>query len=94
MMRYKFIDNANIERYDKKYVVLNGKQISYPSDEIFLQAGIKPLIIDGLPEFDRNTCRCVPYYEDSENHIIKKWVVEEIPEEELLMLSEDVIIDE
>jgi hypothetical protein len=93
MRRYKFIDNYNIEVYDKKYVILDGKQISYPSDEAFLRAGIKPLSVTEYPEYNRSTHRLTPYYEDMENHILKTWVIEEIPEEELLMM-EDVILDE
>ena len=95
MNKYKFIDNGNIERYVKKYIIHNGKQISYPSDELLLEAGIKDLIVEPKPEFDCSVNMLEPYYEDTPTHILKKWNVVPIPEELLdIMRSEDVIDDE
>ena len=94
MIKYKFIDERNIERYDKNYIIHDGKQISYPSDEILLMEGTKPLVVDEHPEHDSSKYRLVPYYEDTDTHIIKKWAIEEIPEEELILLNEDGISDE
>ena len=78
-MMYKFIDEHSIEKWDEKYVILDGKQISYPSDDVLLQAGIKPLIEDEIPVYDEATQYIVEYYEDTDTAIIKHWRVEDIP---------------
>ena len=78
-MMYKFIDEHSIEKWDEKYVILDGKQISYPSDDVLLQAGIKPLIEDEIPVYDEATQYIVEYYDDTDTAIIKHWRVEDIP---------------
>ena len=89
MMRYKFIDEYNIKKWDEKYVILNGKQISYPSEDVFLQAGIKPLVDDEvIPEYDELTQMVVDYYEDTDTAIIKHLRVEEIPPVEGAVMDE------
>lgn len=87
-MMYKYIDERSIEKWDEKYVILDGKQISYPSDDVLLQAGIKPLIEDEMPVYDEATQYIVEYYEDTDTAIIKHWRVEDIPP------IEEVAIDE
>ena len=87
-MMYKYIDEYTIEKWDEKYVILDGKQISYPSDDVLLQAGIKPLIEDEMPVYDEDTQYIVEYYEDTDTAIIKHWRVEDIPP------MEEVDIDE
>lgn len=78
-MMYKYIDEYTIEKWDEKYVILDGKQISYPSDDVLLRAGIKPLIEDEMPVYDEATQYIVEYYEDTDAVIIKHWRVEDIP---------------
>lgn len=78
-MMYKYIDEHTIEKWDEKYVILDGKQISYPSDDVLLRAGIKPLIEDEMPVYDEETQYIVEYYEDTDTAIIKHWRVEDIP---------------
>ena len=78
-MMYRYIDEHVIEKWDEKYVILDGKQISYPSDDVLLQAGIKPLIEDETPVYDEATQYIVEYYEDTNTAIIKHWRVEDIP---------------
>lgn len=85
---YKYIDEHTIEKWDEKYVILDGKQISYPSDDVLLQAGIKPLIEDEMPVYDELTQYIVEYYEEFDAAIIKHWRVEDIPP------IEEVDIDE
>ena len=85
---YKYIDEYTIEKWDEKYVILDGKQISYPSDDVLLQAGIKPLIEDEMPVYDEATQYIVEYYENTDTAIIKHWRVEDIPP------MEEVAIDE
>ena len=78
-MMYRFIDEETIKKWDEKYVILDGKQISYPSDDVLLQAGIKPLIEDEMPVYDEATQYVVECYEDTDTAIIKHWRVEDIP---------------
>ena len=87
-MMYRYIDEYTIEKWDEKYVILDGKQISYPSDDVLLQAGIKPLVEDEMPVYDEATQFIVEYYEDTDTAIIKHWRVEDIPP------MEEVDIDE
>lgn len=81
---YKFINEYQIEEYTKPYVRVNGFQISYPSKEVLLMAGIKPLIIEDIPEYNEEAQYVEPYYEDGETEIIKKWNVYDIPTEEVI----------
>lgn len=77
---YKFKDKYSIEEYNKHYVYVDGMQISYPSAEVLLMAGIKPLMAEPEPEYDATTQYTYPYYEDGEKVITQKWQVEPIPE--------------
>ena len=36
-MMYRYIDEHVITKWDEKYVILDGKQISYPSDDVLLR---------------------------------------------------------
>ncbi len=85
---YKYIDEYSIEKWDEKYVILDGKQISYPSDDVLLQAGIKPLVEDEMPVYDEATQYIVEYYEDTNTTIIKHWRVEDIPPMEEVDMDE------
>lgn len=87
-MMYRYIDEHSIKKWDEKYVILDGKQISYPSDDVLLQAGIKPLIEDEMPVYDESTQYIVEYYEDTITTIMKHWRVEDIPP------MEEVDVDE
>ena len=87
-MMYRFIDEHSIEKWDEKYVILDGKQISYPSDDVLLRAGIKPLIEDEMPVYDEDTQYIVEYYEDTDTAIIKHWRVEDIPPIEEVDMNE------
>ena len=87
-MMYRYIDELTIEKWDEKYVILDGKQISYPSDDVLLQAGIKPLIEDEMPVYDETTQYIVEYYEDTDIAIIKRWRVEDIPPIEEVDMNE------
>lgn len=81
---YKFINEYQIEEYTKPYVYVDGMQISYPSAEVLLMAGIKPLVVEDTPEYDEATQFIVPYYEDGETQIIQKWNVCDMPTEEVI----------
>ena len=86
-MMYKFIDEYNVQEWDKKYIILNEKQISYPSCDILLQAGYKPLVeADEIPEFNPDNQIITERNEELEDKIIKKHVVNEmqIPIEEVV----------
>ena len=83
---YKFINEYRIEKYDKPYVNVGNIQISYPSLEVLLMAGIKPLVIEDVPEHDMSTQYAEVYYVDGETEITQKYRVLDIPQE--------VIIDE
>ena len=87
-MMYRYIDEHTIEKWDEKYVILDGKQISYPSDDVLLQAGIKPLIEDEMPVYYEDTQFLVEYYEDTDTAIIKHWRVEDIPPIEEVDMNE------
>ena len=76
---YKFINESYIEEYNKPYVSVDGKQISYPSAEVLLTVGIKPLIVEDVPVYDELTQYVESYYEDGETAITQKWKVLDIP---------------
>lgn len=81
MKFYKFIDEHHIEEYTKPYVYVEGLQISYPSKEVLLMAGIKPLVVEDIPTHDTETQYVESYYVDEETEITQKWRVCDIPEE-------------
>lgn len=81
MKYYQFIDGRNVEEYTKKYVIVDGKQISHPSAETLLKAGIKPLVEGPMPECDENTQYLERYYEDGETEITRQYRVCDIPDE-------------
>ena len=85
-MMYKFINRYRIEKYEKKYVIVDGMQISHPSAEVLLMAGIKPLVVEDAPEYDEAKQYLDAYYVDGETEITQKYEVLPIPQE--------VIIDE
>lgn len=85
---YKFINEYQIEEYTKQYVYVDGLQISYPSAEVLLMAGIKPLVVEEAPLYDEDTQYVEAYYEDGETQITQKWTVYDI------LVDEEVIVDE
>ena len=88
---YRFIDEYTVTKWEEKYVILNGKQISYPSPELLLQAGIKPLIEDDVvPVYDEATQMLIEYYEDAATAIIKHKRVEDIPSIEEAIEDEQI----
>lgn len=80
MKFYKFINEHYIEEYTKPYVYVDGLQISYPSTEVLLMAGIKPLVVEDEPEYNIETQYAIPYYVDGETEITQKWRVCDIEE--------------
>ena len=80
MKYYQFIDEHNAEEYTKKYVIVDGKQISHPSEETLLKAGIKPLVVEEMPELT-DMQYAEHYYVDGETEITQKWNVLDMPEE-------------
>ena len=80
---YKFINEHQIERYDKPYVNVAGLQISHPSAEVLLMAGIKPLVVEPTPAYDEAVQYAESYYVDGETEILQKWNVQDIPTEEV-----------
>ena len=81
MKFYKFINEHYIEEYTKPYVYVDGLQISYPSAEVLLMAGIKPLVVEDIPTHNEETQYVAPCYADGETEITQKWSVCDIPEE-------------
>ena len=81
---YKFINEYQIKEYTKPYVYVDGLQISYPSAEILLMAGIKPLVVEECPVYDEATQFVEPYYVDGESEITQKWNVHDMPTEEVI----------
>lgn len=81
MRFYKFINETQIEEYTKKYVVVDSKQISHPSAETLLKAGIKPLVVEVMPELTDTQC-AEPYYVDGDTQITQKWNVYEVIDDE------------
>lgn len=81
MRFYKFINETQIEAYIKKYVVVDNKQISHPSAETLLKAGIKPLVVEVMPELTDTQC-AEPYYVDGDTQITQKWNVYEVIDDE------------
>ena len=79
-MMYKFINEHHIEEYKKPYVYVDGLQISHPSAETLLMAGIKPLVVEEEPEYNIETQYAIPYYVDGETEITQKWKVCDIEE--------------
>lgn len=90
-MMYRYIDEYNIEEWNKKYVIIGDKQISYPSEEDLLQAGLKPLV-DGDDceniEYDPDTQTIIEYYENTDSRIIRHYQVMNI------LLSEEEVVYE
>ncbi len=81
---YKFINEYQIEEYTKPYVYVDGLQISHPSHEVLLMAGIKPLAVEDVPQYNEATQFVEPYYEDGESEITQKWNVYDMPIEEVI----------
>ena len=81
MRFYKFINETQIEAYIKKYVVVDSKQISHPSAETLLKAGIKHLVVEDMPELTDTQC-AEPYYVDGDTQITQKWNVYEVIDDE------------
>lgn len=81
---YKFINEYHIEEYTKPYVYVDGLQISNPSAEVLLMAGIKPLVVEEAPQHDEMTQFVEPYYVDGESEITQKWNVFDMPTEEVI----------
>lgn len=81
MKVYEFINEHHIKEYDKPYVNIDGLQISYPSAEVLLMAGIKPLKVEEIPEFDDATQYAEAYYEDGETEITQRFRILDIPKE-------------
>lgn len=75
MKLYKFISEDRVERYEKKYVYLNGVQISNPSIDVLAQADIKPLEEAVIPQHNEETQFVQPYYINNTNVITKEWKV-------------------
>ena len=80
MKYYRYISETQIEEYTKKYVVVDNKQISHPSAETLLKAGIKPLVVEDMPELT-DMQYAEPYYVDGETEIVQKWRIVDIPDE-------------
>ena len=80
---YQFINEYQIEKYDKPYVNVAGLQISHPSKEVLLMAGIKPLAEEPMPEYDEAVQYAESYYVDGETEILQKWNVYNIPTDEV-----------
>lgn len=85
MRYYKYISKYHIEEYTKPYVYVDGLQVSYPSSEVLLMAGIKPLVVEDIPTYNEETQYVEPYYVDGDTEITQKWNVVDI---------EEVIVDE
>ena len=81
---YKFINEYHIEEYNKPYVYVDGLQISYPSTDVLLMAGIKPLVVEDCPTYDEATQYVEAYYVDGETEITQKWNVMDMPTEEVI----------
>lgn len=80
MRFYQFIDEHHIKEYTKKYVIVDGKQISHPSAETLLKADIKPLVVEDMPQMTE-TQYAEHYYVDGDTEIVQKWNVYDIPKE-------------
>lgn len=83
MKLYKFISEDRIERYDKKYVYLDGVQISNPSLDTLLKANIKPLEEGVKPDYNEEIQLVQPYYVNKDNTIKREWKVCDIQFEEV-----------
>ena len=90
---YRFIDENTIQEWNEKYVIVDGKQISYPSNDMLKEAGIKPLVEDEIPIFDEMTQWVMEYYENTDDTIIKHWKVEDIPSMEEVVEDEQITND-
>lgn len=84
MRFYQFIDENNIKEYTKKYVIVDGKQISHPSVETLLKKDIKPLVVEDIPVYNEETQYAEPYYVDGDTEIIQKWRIVDIPVDEVI----------
>ncbi len=82
MKYYRYISETQIEAYIKKYVVVDNKQISHPSAETLLKAGIKPLVVEDMPELT-DMQYAEPYYVDGDTEIVQKWNVLEVIYDEI-----------
>ena len=87
---YRFIDENTIQEWNEKYVIVDGKQISYPSNDMLKEAGIKPLVEDEIPIFDEMTQWVMEYYENTDDAIIKHWIVEDVPSMEEVIEDEQI----
>lgn len=81
---FRFINEGFIEEYKKPYVYVDGMQVSYPSAETLLMAGIKSLVVEDIPTYDEENQYVESYYVDGETEITQKWNVYDIPTEEVI----------
>ena len=73
---YKFINKNTIKEFTDKFIILNGKQISYPSDNTLFEAGYKPVVKDeNIPDFNPYEDTIEAEYEEKEDKIIKHFVI-------------------
>lgn len=78
MKYYRFINESQLEEYDKGYAVVDDVQISNPSADVLLRIGVKPLEVADEPIYDENTQHLEPYYVERKKKITKKWRVVDV----------------
>lgn len=75
-MYVKLID-GNLE-YAKHFLVDGDVMIINPSDEKYLESGFKTLVREEVPEVLEGQ-RLEVFYEETEDEVLQKWEVVELP---------------
>ena len=81
-MKYKFIDEDNVKPLKKGFVVLDGKIITNPSDEVIAKLGYKDMVVEEEPEYDMETQYLKTKYKDGDL-ITQYWEITEIEVEDV-----------
>ena len=81
-MKYKFIDENNDKPLKKGFVVLDGKIITNPSDEVIAKLDYKDMVVEEEPKYDMETQYPKPKYKDGDI-ITQYWEIKEIEVEDV-----------
>ena len=85
-MKYKFIDEHNIEAFEGRSIEYNGRRYANPKPETIAMAGYKDLKEGDYPDFNPETEFITDKYIDGDviTHVYEVHAIEEIPENDII----------
>lgn len=89
-MRYKFINEHEIQPYKNGFIIFNDRIYANPREETLLKAGYKELVIEEVPEYNAENQYAEPMYVDGDDVITQTWVIKdvELPVDEVIENNE------